>query len=236
MATAIVLSDARMEREGPRVVCQECGASVRLPPAFGRVGRWIGGLACASFAVLTSLGTLVVALTARQDALIGIAVFGSFSVLSWFLTFRLLGPEVAMRRWPIAVGAPIPPLRHPAPEEPARPEDAMRRCRCGSAARCAEVLEQRVRGLPIGRRYVFVCEACRATFTIDDAAHTAFLWTAAAGLAGATWLLALHPPGAAVGAADTNRWFALPVGLGALGYVALSCRALVRRTQHPILP
>ena len=237
MATAIVLSDARMEREGPRVVCQECGASVRLPPAFGRLGRWIGGLACAFFAVVTSLGTLVAALTARdpEDAVIGLAIFGSVSALLWFLTWRTLGPEVAMLRWPIVPGAPMPALRHAAPPERGRPEDALRRCGCGSRARCTHVEQQRLRGLPIGRRYQFVCDACRATFAFDDAAHTAFLFVAAAGLSFAAWLLVLHPPGAAVGATATNRWFALPVGLGALAYVALFLRALFRRARHPVL-
>lgn len=243
MSTAIVLptgslpGGAPIEREGARVVCQECGASVRLPPSFGRVGRWIGGLACAFFAVLTSLGTLVSVLTARdtQDAVIGLAIFGSISALLWFLTWRTLGPEVAMLRWPIVPGAPMPALRHGAPPERARPEDALRRCGCGSRARCTHVQQQRLRGLPIGVRYQFVCDACRATFAIDDAAHTAFLFVAAAGLSGATWLLALHPPGAAVGATDTNRWFALPVGLGALAYVALFLRALFRRARHPVL-
>lgn len=234
---AAIVSEARIEREGARVVCQECGASARLPPSFGRVGRWIGGLASASFAVLTSLGALVSLLTARdpQDALIGLAIIGSLSVLMWFLSWRMLGPEVAIRRWPIVPGAPVPALRFAAPPERARPEDARRRCACGSQARCTHVQPQRLRGLPIGLRSQFVCDVCRATFAIDDAAHTAFLFVAAAALFGATWLLALHPPGAAVGAADTNRWFALPVGLGALGYVALFLRALLRRMQHPLL-
>lgn len=114
---------------------------------------------------------------------------------------------------------------------PVGPPD--RWCSCGCAASCVRLRQQRVNGIPVGTRSDYRCGACSRTFTVPDVAHLVFLFVISSLVFAAGALVIAFPPGQAVGAEASNRWFGVGlVVVGALGWVmvGLGIRA---RMIHP---
>ena len=111
-----------------------------------------------------------------------------------------------------------------------------RRCGCGAAAPRVRVIRERLKGfIPIGSVHEHSCAACGATFNVYSVTAVLFASFAAAILTAAGALMVLHPPGSAVGAESSNRWFG--VGLLVVGLLAWIVPASrnVGRWRHAIV-
>jgi hypothetical protein len=111
-----------------------------------------------------------------------------------------------------------------------------RRCRCGAPAPRVRVVQERLKSIiPIGIVYEHSCAACGLTFNVHSVTAVLFASFAAAFLTAAGALVTLHPPGSAVGAADTNRWFG--VGLLVIGLLTwiVPVARIVGRARHRVV-
>lgn len=120
---------------------------------------------------------------------------------------------------------PIVPGRYAGPPEPPR-----RLCTCGRAARC---VASRTNVRRTGTRRAYRCEGCGRAFVVHDARGILQLGLGACVLAAAGVLVMLAPPGGAVGAQASNRWFGVMLAAaGLVGWVVTG--AWVRgRVVHP---
>jgi len=118
----------------------------------------------------------------------------------------------------------------------AHPSARSRRCRCGASAALVQVIPERLRNvLPIGNVHEHSCATCGVTFNVHDAFGIVFSVLASSFLAAVGALVTAHPPGAAAGASDSNRWFG--VALLVVGVLAWSVpiARVVARLRHPIV-
>jgi hypothetical protein len=130
-------------------------------------------------------------------------------------------------------GGPISPGGRIAPSAPPEPPGPPRRaCSCGSSARCVAVVAQRARFFPAGNRYDYEC-ACKRSFSVYDLAGIAFTFLAGGVVTAAGALVTMYPPGSAVGAENSNRWFGVALLVfGAAGWLMFVARVRAR-IVHP---
>jgi DNA-directed RNA polymerase subunit RPC12/RpoP len=130
---------------------------------------------------------------------------------------------------------------NPLVEEAGRPAESaptglpQRRCACTGAADCVAIVRKGTWERPIGMRYDYRCARCGDRFKVHDVGGVVFAGLLAAALSAAGALVMLHPPGTAVGADQSNRWFG--VGMAVLGAVAwLVFASRIRgRLLHPVV-
>lgn len=225
--------------------CNACGASVKFVAKTQRVVHLLAGLGCvAPFAMICCLGVLIGVLQCLQRGdsaveLIGpVACPGSIALLACLAVWRLIAPTLALRRWPALEGASLAHAQqysHAAavPFVNNEPSVTQRQCSCGRPARCVEIEISRARGLAVGQIHKYACSSCARPFYIYNARLIAFNVFGALLLGGFGALIWLHPPGAAVGAAETNRYYAVPLLLGSVVYFCLIGVQLSRRVVHP---
>jgi len=127
------------------------------------------------------------------------------------------------------------PVRPGEDEDRAQPETPDRRCECSAPARCIAIVREGTWNTPIGMRYEYQCPVCAKGFSVHSVTGIVFATVLASAISAAGALLIVHPPGAAVGAEQSNRWFG--VGLTVLGGFAwLVFGWRVRgRLKHPIV-
>ena len=148
-----------------------------------------------------------------------------FPSLYFFASAR--DKERAWRDNPVVDGAAAP-----AP----RPEEARVCAECHAAAHRTEIGRRQFRSISLGNRYRYVCSRCAAVFTIHDPLAIAFALVAASLLSIVGVLLVTIPPGSAVGAEASNRWFGVGVLTGAAAFwTAFGLRIRARR-KHPRAP
>lgn len=132
------------------------------------------------------------------------------------------------RAWsenPLVAGAPS---FEPPPGPPAR------RCGCGEAAPCVVLAREGTWDWVIGRRSEHLCPKCGRRFAVHDVRGVLFAGVVALVLFAAGGFVVLHPPGAAVGAAQSNRLFGVAMlGFGVSAALVFALR-LARRAKHPI--
>ena len=211
--------------------CQACGAVLRFraPGCFTVVGLVGSGLAVAFFGLGWLLFAARLTTGSSWEHAGGGFVCLSIVVLGGFVGLASLGrPLLRQRKWS-PVDAPVPQMVKLAPPP------AMRRCVCGAGAPNTRVVTEYVkRFVPTGRVHQHDCAECGVTFNVHDGYGIAFSICAASLLTAAGALVTLYPPGAAAGAADSNRWFGIALlGVGLLTWAipALRIRA---RLRHPI--
>lgn len=141
-----------------------------------------------------------------------------------------LGARKKARAWtdnPVVEGAA------PRDDQPSGPP--ARRCDCSGAAVCVAIVRKGAPIRPIGTQYDYRCARCAKTFKVHDVPGTLFASLLALVLFAAGALVILHPPGSAVGAEESNRWFGY--GMVVLGVIAsLVFAARVRgRLAHPVV-
>jgi hypothetical protein len=89
--------------------------------------------------------------------------------------------------------------------------------------------------MSVGTRYRYLCSQCAQAFTFPDGRSVVFTVVIASLLTATGTPVVAFPPGAAVGAEASNRWFG--VGLlvfAALAWVALALQLQARRA-HPLV-
>lgn len=135
------------------------------------------------------------------------------------------------RAWtdnPVVAGA--------APRADVRSVPPTRRCDCSGTAQCIAIVRKGTWSFSIGRRYDYRCTRCEKIFAVHDAGGLVFASLVAVVLFAAGTLVIVHPPGAAVGAESSNRWFGIGmVGLGAIALLVFVGR-LRGRLAHPVVP
>lgn len=110
-----------------------------------------------------------------------------------------------------------------------------RRCQCGAAAACVAIVKQGTGALPLGVRHDYRCAACARSFAVHDVAGIVFAGVLASVLSAAGALVVLHPPGAAVGAVESNVRIGVGIAIiGAIGWVIFGWR-LRGRVAHPLV-
>ncbi len=111
-----------------------------------------------------------------------------------------------------------------------------RRCRCNAAARCVHIALKGSWDFRIGARYDYQCHLCSTRFEVHSIGYLVTVSVLAGVLTALGVLMIVHPPGAAVGAEQSNRWFG--VGLALLGaYLWLLFMVRLRgRLAHPVVP
>jgi hypothetical protein len=116
-----------------------------------------------------------------------------------------------------------------------RPQHPDRRCECSSTAVCVTIVHEGTWSRPIGRRYEYQCARCAKRFEVHDIRGIVFASLFAILLSAVGALLILHPPGAAVGAEQSNRWFGVAMlGFGVLAWLVFAVRVRGRRA-HPVV-
>lgn len=118
---------------------------------------------------------------------------------------------------------------------PRRPSPNERVCAaCRRTARCTAVHRREMQGISVGTRYAYRCTGCGRAFTIYDGRSVIYTAMIASVLSAFGALVVAIPPGAAVGAQASNRWFG--VGFLILGTTAWVLCALQFRTRsiHPL--
>ena len=106
-------------------------------------------------------------------------------------------------------------------------------CACSGAAPCVRIIQRRAGGLPIGTRHEYRCEACTRTFTVPDVTSLVVSFVSAIVLCGFGALIIVSPPGAAVGAEQSNQWFCLAlVAFGLIAWLMLAF-GIRARVNHP---
>lgn len=123
-----------------------------------------------------------------------------------------------------AMGFGAPPVS--APEVP------LRRCRCGAAVPCAAIVRETSRKMPRGMREEYVCQ-CGASFKVRDLRSMAVTAFSGAILLAAATLFVMHPPGAAVGARESNQWFGYAIGVAGAAYWIMLATWIAGRVRHP---
>lgn len=113
-----------------------------------------------------------------------------------------------------------------------------RLCECGAAAPRVRVVQERLRRIiPIGKVHEHSCAACGVTFNVRSVTAVLFASFAAALLTAAGALVTLHPPGSAVGAAESNRWFGVGVlAVAVLAWIVPVARIVVRARHRVVRP
>lgn len=173
------------------------------------------------FAAMTITGRVSLAEGLGQLLCVGSMLAGHLAVL-----VAIARPLLAERRWPI-VDAPRPQLTRPAYGL------ARRRCECGAPARNVRIVQVRLRRMiPIGEVHEYSCDACKRTFNVHDGWSVAFSMGSAAFLTGVGALVTMFPPGSAVGAESSNRWFGIGLlAIGVLTWIVPTLR-IGQRLRH----
>lgn len=142
--------------------CQHCGAAFELrPPSEANTQMFM-----AAFFMMVMLGVAFAAgrnLTLTPNV-IGVlcAVFGPFELAFgvWFVVAARRKSSWA--RHPVVAGAPMPPMRFPAPLQ-----QSPRRCaRCGASAKLKSLVRHRTQGIPMGTEWSYSCESCNHCFKL----------------------------------------------------------------------
>ena len=98
------------------------------------------------------------------------------------------------------------------------------------------MIQERVKGIPAGKRHEHACGACGHSFNVHSLTAMMFASFAALILTGAGALVTLNPPGTAVGAAESNQWFGVGLlAFGMLAWILVAARAL-GRLRYPLVP
>lgn len=139
-----------------------------------------------------------------------------------------VGARKKARAWvdnPVVEGAPVAPRAGPPP----------RRCECASPAECVAITREGTWTVQIGTRFDHRCTQCSRAFGVHDLRGVVFPSLVAVALFAAGALVILHPPGAAVGAQESNQWFGR--AMVALGVVSLLVftRRVWARLIHPVV-
>lgn len=133
------------------------------------------------------------------------------------------------RAWtdnPVVPGATAPPIQRGPPA---------RICAaCLGLARCSEIALRRTRWVSLGKRFRYTCTACASDFTVHDDRSFVFGFAAATVLSAVGTLIVRFPPGAAVGATQSNRWFGVALLAFAVGAWLMLARWLLARRAHPL--
>ena len=214
--------------------CQSCGAAFD----WARRGclHVVLVVALAPLALMMGFGTLLfcaMTIAGRVSLAEGLGqIFCVGSVLTGLIALlvSIARPLLAERRWPI-VDAPRPSLTKPASGL------ASRRCECGSAARNVRIVQVRLRGMiPIGEIHEYSCPACKRTFNLHNGWSVAFSMGSAAFLTAVGALVTAFPPGSAVGAESSNRWFGVGLlAIGVLTWIVPTVR-IAGRLRHRGVP
>lgn len=199
--------------------CQSCGAVLEHVPVGARRVLLVAPVAFG--ALVTGFGTLlVIALTiagSPDGGLDKLACLAPLFAVQFVPLAIVLWRSIALRRWPV-VDAPRPALTRRAPEAP------WRRCSCGEPARVVAVVQERVRGAPVGRVYEHSCSTCKRTFVVYGRSAIAFAMVASAFLTGAAAVFLLHPQ---------NVWVGVVLAAASAFGWALSAARIVGRFRHP---
>lgn len=139
------------------------------------------------------------------------------------------------RAWtdnPVVPGASQPNRRvFPAAQmldQPYRDPHA-RVCACRGAAQCTAIAQKRLGSMSIGSRYEYHCRQCTKAFAVHDDRALIFSFVLASALCAVSALIILNPPGSAVGAEQSNRWFGVALLVfAAIGYVSFAFRIRAR--------
>lgn len=211
--------------------CQRCGAVF----PWRRMGplRVLGIAALAPAALLWAFGAFVftaqVIFGDASEAIgalacVGLALAGTVLALA-----SLARPWWTARGWPV-VDAPRPLVAF------GRSAPAARACRCGAPAPAVRRVPLRLRALiPMGHVHEHACDACKATFNVHDLASVLTSALAASILTAAGATVIAFPPGSAVGATASNRWFGVGLlGIGLLAFAVPATR-LAGRLRHPLV-
>ena len=88
-------------------------------------------------------------------------------------------------------------------------------------------------GIPAGIFWEHHCPVCNARFRVPSIGAIIFSAAAATVVTAVGLLLTLYPPGSAVGATESNRYFGIAIlVVGLLGWIMPGSR-IFRRIRHP---
>lgn len=233
--TPFVLRPVRVtQQDRPREAsevrrCSRCGAaslvcveSWERRVVGVRTGSWILTFECQSCRVEVTLHPHREILIERLFAFLMLPAI--FPGLFFFASARRKA-----RAWadnPVISGSSVSFQREP----PARVCAA-----CLGVARCSEIGRRQTRGVTLGTRFRYTCSGCASDFTVRDDRSLVFAFVSASVLSSVGTLVVMFPPGSAVGATASNRWF----GVAVLGIALATWLTLVgwirARRAHPLV-
>lgn len=209
--------------------CARCGAGALVcvqawqhRVAGLRTGSWTLDFACRSCGARVTLHPQQQIRVERLFAYVMLpAIFPSI-----FFFARARRKARAWSDNPVVSGASAAPLES---GEPARACGV-----CPGLAQCTEIGRQQIQGIVSGTRRRYTCSRCGNDFTVHDDRAVVFSFVAATMLSAIGALLVAFPPGSAVGAEASNRWFGVALlAVAALAWVIVALRIRQRRA-HPI--
>ena len=99
---------------------------------------------------------------------------------------------------------------------------------------CVSAIPEHAKGLRVGTQLHYSCARCKRDFGVSSNGSIAFALFAAVFLSAIGWLVVVQPPGSAVGAEESNRWFGwVLAAFGAAAWIVAGSR-IVARLRHPI--
>lgn len=129
-----------------------------------------------------------------------------------------------------------PVVEGAAPRDEQRAGPPSRRCDCSGTAECVAIVRKGTWTRPVGTRCDYRCTRCGKGFAVHDVGGVVFASLIASVLFAAGAIVIIHPPGAAVGAEESNRCIGFGmVVLGVLASLVFALR-LRGRLAHPVVP